>query len=73
MASRSSLVRRCAQSSRPNPVSVMNASGRWRARGEVIRALSQGGDDPTVRKMMLTMAANCDRFAKRAARVHILD
>jgi hypothetical protein len=45
---------------------VIIGAGHWQMRGEEMRALAEDASDPTVRAMMLRMAADYERLAKWA-------
>jgi hypothetical protein len=45
---------------------VIIGAGHWQMRGEEMRVLADDANDPTVRAMMLRMAADYERLAKWA-------
>ena len=48
------------------PSGPLNDSDRWRSRSEVMRILADEAQDPTMRAMMLRLAADYETLAKRA-------
>jgi hypothetical protein len=50
----------------PLPTSVINDPKHWRDRGEEIRRLAEDMKDPVSREMMLRMADDYERLARRA-------
>jgi hypothetical protein len=49
-----------------DPVDTMNSTARWEHRGEEIRTLADEACDPTVRAILLSLAADCDFLARHA-------
>ena len=50
----------------PHPDYLFKTPTCWRMRAEKMRTLAEEADDPTVRAMMLRIAADYDRVAERA-------
>jgi hypothetical protein len=49
-----------------DPASIIHSATHWRMRGEEMRALAEDASDPTVVAMMLRIAADYDRLAKKS-------
>jgi len=51
----------------PHPGYLFKTPMHWRLRAEKMRTLAEEADDPTVRAMMLRIAADYDRLAESAS------
>jgi hypothetical protein len=51
-----------------NSVHVFDSAARWAHRGEEMRTLADEAPDPTVKAMLLRLAADCEFLARHAER-----
>jgi hypothetical protein len=54
---------------RSNPIDAMPNAARWRTRAEAMRTMAEETNDPAVKGMMLRIAADYDRLARRPERL----
>jgi hypothetical protein len=54
---------------RSNPIDAMPNAARWRTRAEAMRTMAEETNDPAVRGLMLRIAADYDRLARRPERL----
>jgi hypothetical protein len=57
----------------PHPDYLFKTPTHWRMRAEKMRTLAEEADDPTVRSMMLRIAADYDRLAESSSDLAVHD